>query len=89
MIGVGSFEYSIKGVLIVISERRLGQILQMPSAGICIAKLINKSDSLWFILEREDVCEIEVLHANQLSVEMCLLHHVISRIFFPKTRRFD
>lgn len=27
--------------------------------------------------------------ANQLSIEMHLLHHIIMRIFIPKTRRFN
>ena len=44
--GTGSLEYCFKGVLIVISERRLGQILQMSRAHICIAKLTDKIEGL-------------------------------------------
>lgn len=41
------------------------------------------------ILERSDVKGITELFANRLSVEMRLLHHILGRILFSKTGRFD
>ena len=32
---------------------------------------------------------IDNLQANQLTTKMRLLHHIVSRIFFPKMERFD
>ena len=88
-VGTGSFDSTVKGVLIVINESRLGQYLEMPWARTCIPKLTNKSEGLKCILEREDVCEIKRLLANQLPIKMHLLHHMVSKIFFPKIKRFD
>lgn len=40
-------------------------------------------------LEREDVRGVFVVMANQLSIELILLHHMIAWILVPKTRHFD
>ena len=52
-------------------------------------RLSNKAAALRAILEIEDVDVIEELFANQLSMEMYLLHHIIGRILFSKTGHFD
>ena len=41
------------------------------------------------ILECEDVSGISTVAANQLSLEMRVLHHIIARILIPKSGRFD
>lgn len=79
----------MKGVLIAPSQRRLAHILAMPNRGICYLKLENKADGLKCILERDDITDLDILLANQLFIEMRLLHHIVSRILYPKTSRFD
>lgn len=41
------------------------------------------------ILSQEDVTAIDEILTNQLFIELRLLHHIISRIFLPRIRRFD
>ena len=41
------------------------------------------------ILEKEDVNEVGIVIASTLSLKMRLLHNFISRIFIPRTRKFD
>lgn len=73
----------------VIDERRLGNILEMLRNGIYVLALMKKIDGLRVILERDDIRNFRNLQANQLSVEMRLLHYMVSKIFFSKTGRFD
>ena len=61
----------------------------MPREGVQILRLEDRTEGLKCILEKEDVSGIDLVQANQLSVEIRLLHHIISRIIFPKTGRFD
>ena len=84
-----SLESVINGVRIVLDEAKLSQILEMPREGSCVLRLEDRLDGLRCVLEREDVTGIDLVQANQLLVELRLLHHIISRIIFPKTRRFD
>ena len=51
--------------------------------------LFDQAKTLKAILERDDVDIMEELFANQLSMEMRLLHHIIRRILFSKIDRFD
>lgn len=46
-------------------------------------------DDLRMVLEWRDVRYVGNLLTNQLSLEMRLLHNMVSIIFFPKTRRLD
>lgn len=61
----------------------------MSRLGICFLNLQKKIDELKVILERDDVRDLRNLQANKLSMEMRLLHNIISRIFFPKIKRFN
>ena len=40
-------------------------------------------------VRRDNVASFMKIEAKDLSVEMRLLHHMISRIFFPRGRRYD
>ena len=51
--------------------------------------LDKKEEALKTILGKERVNELRSLQAGQLKLEMRLLHNIVSRIFFPKTGRFD
>ena len=61
----------------------------MPCEGNCLDELPRKEIRLRTILGREDVEEFMKIEAKNLSVEMRLLHHMVSRIFFPRGRRYD
>ena len=73
----------------VVNEDRLSRILAVPKEGKCFMTLSRKVDGLKVILERRNVTSLKNLQANLLSMEMRLLHNIVSRIFFPKTGRFD
>lgn len=50
----------------------------MPRASTCVPRLEKKMDGLKCILEREDMNEVANLFANQLSMEIRLLHNIMS-----------
>ena len=84
-----SLESVVNGVRIILNEAKLSEILEMPMEGIQVLRLEDIIDGLKCILEKDDVTGIDIVQANQLSVELRFLHHIISRIIFPKTGRFD
>lgn len=61
----------------------------MPKESKCFLHLKKKIDSLRTILERKNGKNVKNLHANQLSLEMRLLHNIDNRIFFSKTGCFN
>ena len=63
---------------------RLGRLLQMPYEGSYLDELPRKEDGLRSILGRHDAAGFMKLETKDLSVEMRLLHHMVSRIFFPR-----
>ena len=63
--------------------------MEVPRSGICYLNLIEKSEALKCVLEREDVNENEQLVSNHLSIEMRLLHSIVSHIIFSKVGRHD
>lgn len=75
-------ESTIKGVLIVLDETRLSRFLEMPKEDKCFLHLEKKINRLRTILERKDVRNAKNLQVNQLSLEMSLLHNMVSRVFF-------
>lgn len=77
-------ESTIKGSVIVLDERRIKNILEMLRAGTCVPRLEKKLDGLKCIVEREEVNEVANLFSNQLSVEMRLLHNIVSH-FSPQS----
>ena len=82
-------ESTVNGTKIIIDEAKISRILEMLMEGSYILRLENRLEGLKYILEKEDVSGIDLVQANQLTVELRLLHHIISRIVFPKTGRFD
>ena len=61
----------------------------MPIEGCKYLVLNDKLKALKTILERNDIDEIEIIKASSLSLEMRLMHNFISRIFLPRTDRFN
>ena len=87
--GESRVESLVKGVHIVLDERRLGHLLEVPRSGICYLNLTDKVEALKCVLERDNANEIEQLVANQLSVEMRLLHSIVGYIIFFKIGGHD
>ena len=87
--GSGGFTYTIRGVPITIIEILVSRILQMSNEGITPSTHSDKESTLKLILGRDEVNPLEVISVGQLSIEMRLLHNFISRIFIPRTGRFD
>ena len=51
--------------------------------------LNDRPKALRTILERNDINKIGIIKASSLSLEMRLMHNFISKIFLPRTGRFD
>ena len=85
----GVLKYTIKGVQIILNTPRLGRLLQMPCEGSCLDELPKKEVGLRTIFERDDVEGFLKIEAKDLSVEMRLLHHMVSRIFSSRGGRYD
>ena len=83
--GESGVKSSIKGVQISLFEWKFGQLLEVPRSEIHYLDLNNKTDALKYVLERDDVANIKLVIANQLSVEMRLLHNIVAHIIFSKT----
>ena len=88
-LGYESIISMVKGTQIMITEDRLSRILGIPKGGKCFLTLDKKEDGLRIVLENKNVTDLRSLQANQLSLEMRLLHNMVRRIFFPKIGRFD
>lgn len=50
---------------------------------------LEKENSLKVISEREEVIDLGNLFANQILVEIRILHNIVNKIFFPKIGKFD
>ena len=48
-----------------------------------------RKTAIQIIMERDDINLVGTIIASSLSLEMRLLHNFISKIFIPRTRRFD
>lgn len=85
----GAIVLIVKSICIPLDIERLGNILRVPTDGVDSDMLKDRKLGVQTILGREDVNEVEDVFANQLSLEMRLLHHMINRILFPKIESFD
>ena len=79
----------MKGVNIVLDPMHLGEILHIPCDGFCEDELLIKEDDFRTISEDGDIGKLSNLDAKALSVEMKLLHRIMTKLFFPKVGRHD
>lgn len=79
----------MKEVEITLSDDVLGQILNIPHGGILTKTLVDHRVGLRCVLNIMNVKGIGDLMSNTLSTNLKVLHHIIRRIFIPKTRIFD
>ena len=79
----------VRDITIKIDEDILGRILHMSTNGTIHTGLVDKEATIRQIIGKNAIYINEKLLANQLSVEMRLLHRFISHILFSKIGRFD
>ena len=87
--GADGWTATVRGVTFVLTPEVLGHIWRIPTLGATSDHLLDREAGIRCILERDDVRGVTTVSAIQLSVEMRLLHHIVARIFLPKTGRFD
>ena len=80
-------ESQVKGKKIIIFEELLSSLFHMPHNGSKFLELEDKARALEAI--RGTYSSKGNIIANTLSLEMRLLHNFISRIFIPRSGRFD
>lgn len=74
---------TVKGKIITIMSKELGQILWMRYIGTKSNNLSDCRDALKCVLEKDDVEGISEIYGSQLYVEMKLLHSMACRLSFP------
>ena len=79
----------VRGITIKIDEEILERILYMSTDGTIPTGLTDKEATIRQIIGENTKYINGKLLANQLSVEMRLLHSFISHILFPKIGYFD
>ena len=80
-------ESHVRGKKIVISEELICSLFKMPNNGSKFLELEDKARALEAI--KGSFNAKGNIIANTLSLEMRLLHNFISRIFIPRSGRFD
>ena len=85
----GTVKSLVKGVNIVLDPLHLGQILHLPCEGYTHMELPIKEERINIILRRTFTENLNKLEARILSVEMRLLHHMVTKLFVPRSGRHD
>ena len=85
----GTVKFSVKGVNIILDPLHLGQILHLSCEGYSHMELPIKEEGLSVILGRAFTKNLNKLEARILSVEMRLLHHMVTKLFVPRSGRHD
>ena len=86
-VGDDYLESQVKGKRIILSEELLSSLFRMPHNESKYLELEDKSQALEAI--RGTYNSKGNIVASSLSLEMRLLHNFISRIFIPRSGRFD
>ena len=79
----------IKGTEIILDQRRLGHLFEMPSSRLQVIELWNDFNGMQRLLGWNIPKKFDIHNANFLFVELKLLYSMISKIFFSRIRRFD
>ena len=89
IVGEEHVEWRVKEKRIIISKESLSSFLHMPHTGNKFLKLECRKIALQTIMKKDDVNIIGTIVASSLSLKMRLLQNFNSRIFIPRTGRFD
>ena len=79
----------MKGVNIVLDPLHLGQILHLLCESYTHMELSIKDKGLSAILGRAFTENLNKLEAKIFSIEMRLLHHMITKLFIPRSDKHD
>ena len=88
-IGENGLYAVVRRVTIKITEEILGNVLHMSISGLVDIGLEDKEGTVNMIIRKNARYTNRELLANQLSVEMRLLHSFVTHILFPKINRFN
>ena len=80
---------TVKGIDICLDSRILGEILQLPSEGYSYMELPIKEEGIRIILGEDFSGSLNKLEAKLLSIEMRVLHQIVTKLFFPRSGRHD
>ena len=83
------FIFTVRDITMHITYLTLGRVLQLSTEGVETRVYDEREATLRLILGRKDVGPLDVVSANQLPLEMRLLHSIVTHILFPKIDRFD
>ena len=78
---------TVKGIDVILDPVHLGQILHLPCEGYTNMELPIKEERINIILGRIYTGSLNKLEAKILSIEMRLLHHLVTKLFVPKSGR--
>ena len=67
----------------------MGEILDLPSEGYSYMELPVKEEGIRIILGETYSGSLNKLEAKILSIEMRILHQMVTKLFFPRSGRHD
>ena len=80
---------TVKGVDISLDPVLLGEILHLPCEGYTNMELPIKEEGINVILGRTFTKSLNKLETKILSIEMRLLHYMVTKLFFSRSSRYD
>ena len=80
---------TVKGIEISLDPMLLGEILHLPCEGYTNMELPVKEEGINVILGRTFTGSLNKLEAKILSIEMRLLHQMVTKLFFSRSGRHD
>ena len=80
---------TVKGIDICLDSRILGEILHLPSEGYSYMELPVKEEGIRIILGETYSGSLNKLEAKLLSIEIRVLHQIVTKLFFPRSGRHD
>ena len=80
---------TVKGIDICLDSSILGEILHLPSEGYSYMELPVKEEGISVILRETYSGSLNKLEAKILSIEMRILHQMVTKLFFPRSGRHD
>ena len=87
--GNGIVRSTVKGIDICIDPVLLGEILHLPYEGYSNMELPVKEEGINVILGGTYSGSLNKLEAKILSIEIRILHQLVTKLFFPRSDRHD
>ena len=80
---------TVKDIDVILDPEYLGQILHLPCEGYTNMELSIKEEGINIILGRTYTGSLNKLEVKIFSVEMRLLHHLVTKLFVLRSGRHD